>query len=188
MIKYIFGTFSLLFLIYLLLPGPVYVEEFPALPSSLKSKEPGDTYQNPNTVAYFSDYFRADVIPFYLEEFRKKFRYLGLSLPFIRLNHPPQYAQGVIRPHIQSYYLEEFVLPLRESLFVSGWEPFDELGRKRFGYSHGIIVEGRPFKTKVTLKYYTSPLWVRILVWSGMMIFTVCLYRLYQETLKQRYD
>lgn len=185
MIKIIFFTFSLLLLVYLLLPGPSRVEEFAALPNSLKSTEPGDTTQNPNTAGYFSNFFRIDVIPFYKVEFNKHFVYFGLQMPFIRLNHPPQYASEVIRPYQQSYWLEEFVHPLRESLYINGWEPYDEKGNLRFKYAHGIEINHATFKSKTTIKYYYSPLWVRILVWFGIIMAIYLIYRMFIKMVKK---
>lgn len=182
-LKYTYIILVLLFLVYLLLPGPSSVEEFEPLPDSLKSTEPGDTIQQPNIVGYFTIYFRKDVIPFYITDFKDKFKYFGFSLPFVRLNHPPEYASLVVRPVIQSYYLEEFVHPLRESLFVNGWEPFDEMGRRRFRYSYVINVEGRHFLTKVNLRYYPSPIWVRLVTWLGIVLAFPALFFLYRKAL-----
>src|SRR3989344_6329430 len=177
MSKYIFFLFSIILLIYLLLPGPTSVENFPPLPNSLKSTEPGDTTQNPNTSAYFSDYYREKVIPFYKNEFKNHFIYFGIKMPNLELNHPPQYASEVIRPYQQSYYLEEFVHPLRESLYINGWEPYDEAGQPRFKYSHGIVVENQAFNTKTTIKYYASPIWVRLVIWVGIALSIVLIFK-----------
>lgn len=184
MIKTIYFTFSLLLLTYLLLPGPALVAQFSPLPNSLKSDEPGDTFQNHNATAYFSDFFRKDAIPFYKKDFLDKFTFLNFSLPFIELNHPPETASLIIRPYQQSYYLEELVHPLRESLYINGWEPFDEAGKRRFSYSHGIVAGGKPFNTKTTLKYFTSPLWARIIVWFGIITTTYLLLHLIEKAKK----
>lgn len=182
-LKYTYIIFVLLLLVYLLLPAPTKVEDFNPLPDSLKSKEPGDTIQQPHIAAYFSDFYRRDVIPFYMDDFKDKFKFFGISLPFVRLNHPPEYASEVVRPIVQSYYLEEFVYPLRESLFVSGWEPYDETGRPRFKYSHPINIDNQPFKTKVTVRYYPSAWWVRFITWMGIVLAIPALYYLYGRVL-----
>lgn len=179
MIKILFFIISFFLLIYLLLPGPNSVNQFPPLPNSVKSTEPGDSDQNPNTAAYFSDLYRQNVIPFYKEAFSKNFVYFNIKMPYLRLNHPPQYASEVIRPYQQSYYLEEFVHPLRESLYVNGWEPYDEAGKARFKYSHGIVIDQVAFKTKTTIKYYDSPIWVRVLVWMGITVFIFLLFQMF---------
>lgn len=187
MLKICYYIFALVFLVYLIFPGPTRVEEFAQFPNSLKSDEPGDTTQIPNVAAYFTQNFRVDIIPFYKQEFSNKFSFLGLNMPFIRLNHPPLYAGEVIRPYQQSYYLEEFVHPLRESLYVNGWEPYNELGRARFKYSHPIAVQGESYKTKVTLRYYVSPIWVRLVIWLGVVSSVFLLFKVAKKALKENY-
>ena len=185
MLRIIYIAFSILLLIYLLLPAPTKVDEFSALPDSLKSDEPGDTIQQPNIAAYFSNFYREDVIPIYIADFKDKFKFFGIRVPFVRLNHPPEYASVVVRPVVQSYYLEEFVHPLRESLFVSGWEPYDGFGKPRFKYSHPINVEGRHLETKVTLRYYPSSVWVRLITWVGIVLSIPALFYLYRKALAE---
>ncbi len=185
--KYFFYLFSAILLIYMVLPGPKNVDQFGALPNSLKSTEPGDTTQIANVAAYFSNDFRSFVIPFYKHSFLDNFNYFGIKMPFIGLNHPPEYAALVVRPYIQSWYLEEFVHPLRESLYVNGWEPFDENGARRNKYSFGITINDIPFKSKTTIRYYTSPLWVRILVWAGITFSLVLLYKISKKAFKETY-
>jgi hypothetical protein len=187
MLKLLFSIFSLIFLAYLLLPAPSKIEDFSSLPDSVKSEEPGDTIQNPNISAYFSDLYRSEVIPFYKNDFNQKFSYFGINLPFTRLNHPPEKAVEVIRPYQQSYYLEELVHPMRESLYINGWEPYDEKGNKRYKYSHGLVVNGREFISKTTLRYYPSPLWIRLVGWAGVMLAILFLYQLARRSLKEKY-
>src|SRR5258708_3548859 len=124
-------------LFYLLLPGPTKISDFPPLPGSLKSTEAGDTWQNPNNVAYFSKWWRSDVTAYYRKEYQKlNCPDTGLKiinpfcyLPPIRLNRPPEEAYQYIRDQQQSTYLEEFTYPLRDSIFVNGFEPFDKNGK-----------------------------------------------------------
>lgn len=187
MIKTVFILFCILLFVYMVLPGPTRVEQFGFPANSLKSNEPGDTVQVPNLTAYFSDLRRGDVISFYKNSFSNNFQYFGFDLPLVTLNHPPERSHDFVRNYIQSWYLEELVHPLRESLYVNGWEPFDESGVRRNKYAHGITIDGQPFFSKTTLRYYPSPLWARILVWAGIVFSVFALYKLATKTFKERY-
>lgn len=149
------------------LPGPSSVYEFPALPDSRKSTLEGDTIQVPNISAYFSDHYREDgAIPFYLNEYRSK---TYLPFPPVRLNYPPEYAFATVKDQTHSTYLEEFVYPLRDSLFVNGLEPFDRSGVPRYRSAVKFEFPDRSYWTKVTLRYYPSSLPVRLAVWLGVV-------------------
>ena len=157
-IKVFLGLVYLLGVVYLLIPNPVY----PDLSLSILSNEPGDTWQNPDQKAFFTDKTRQEV----LQELQSSF-----SLPLFssfRLNYRPEETGQFVREQIDSYYLEEIVHPLRESLFVNGWEtqnapywqsvPPDKRPR--------IQINGVYYNSKITLKPVYSSVWARILVWS----------------------
>jgi hypothetical protein len=101
---------NILALIYLLTPVPL----LPDLPNSIKSDLPGDTVQIPNTTAFFTNMTRTEVINFYQASFSGPFR--------IIINHPPERARQIWQDTINSYYLEEFILPFKQSLYVNGFE------------------------------------------------------------------
>jgi hypothetical protein len=167
MIRIIFICFAILLLIYLLVPGPSSIDDFSVLPNSTKSKLSGDTIQLPNIVGYFSDNYRKNVTNFFRKDFQKK-----VMLPFlpIRLNYPPEFAYTGILDQTKSTYLEEFVYPLRDSLYVNGFEPFYENGKSKFYSSTEFEQDDKLFFTKATLRYYPSSIWIRIVVWLGMVI------------------
>ena len=166
--KIILATLSLVFLIYLLAPGPTSINDFPSLPNSLKSTEEGDTIQVPNVAGYFSNSYRSFATNFYRGIYQSKTIF---PFPPLRLNYPPEFAFSAIKDQTHSTYLEEFVYPLRDSLFVNGWEPFEEVTKKpRYQGATPFEPGGKSFETKVTLRYYPSPLWARILVWLGINI------------------
>lgn len=175
MIKIIFFIFSALFAVYLLLPTPASIRDFPALPNSTKSGLSGDTWQVPNVAAYFSDNYRDFVIPFYRDAFIKK-SWLGI-LP-LRLNYPPEFAFTAIKDQTQSTYLEEMVYPMKDSLFVNGLEPYTKDGAPRFKGATTFEVGGGLYTTKVTLRYYPSPVWARIIGWGGVLLSMVLLWKL----------
>ncbi len=60
--KLLFIIFLILGTIYLILPAP---KNFPYLPNSIKSIEPGDTVQIANVSAYYTDTSRKEVVDYY---------------------------------------------------------------------------------------------------------------------------
>jgi len=161
-----FYFFLFLIFVYLLLPPPL---EIPPLPESLKSTEPGDTIQIPGVSAYYTNLPRQEVLDFYQKNFSKS-RFLGIPLLTYRLNHPPEYARQVIRDTQQSSYLEEIVHPLRESLFVNGYEwendPFTPPASRS---QYRMVINGKEFKCKVTIRPFFSNLWARVIVFIGII-------------------
>lgn len=163
---------------YLIIPGPVSIEDIPPLPNSLKSDEPGDTVQVPNVSAYFSQWFRRNVTKFYKDNIDSVSMF-NIKVPSIRLNHPPEEAYQYIRDQQTSSYLEEYVYPMRYSLFVNGFEPFDETGKGLYKTGNILInVNSRQFRSKTTLRYYPSKVFWRIVIylaaWGlGALVFIV---------------
>jgi hypothetical protein len=160
--KIFITLFYLLGVTYLLLPNPQY----PDLPSSTLSDEPGDTWQNPDQKAFFTDLERSEVLKSLEESFKLPF--LGRLTPSFRLNYRPEESTHFIREQIESYYLEEVIHPFRESLFINGWEP-----QNAPKWQH-IEPDKRPriqidkvhYLSKVTLRPVFSPPWARVLVWT----------------------
>jgi hypothetical protein len=174
-LKIIFAIFSLLLLIYLILPGPTSINNFPPLPKSVKSTLSGDTWQVPNVAGYFSDNYRAFATDFYKKSYQKNTLF---PFPPLRLNYPPEFAYTAIKDQTQGTYLEEFTYPLRDSLFVNGLEPYYENGQPKFQGSTPFETENGVYKTKVTLRYYPSPFIVKIIVWLGIITSIYLLYKL----------
>lgn len=155
----------LVFFVYLVLEGPDSITDFPALPNSTKSTLSGDTIEIPNISAYFSDNFRDFSIPYYSTS------YIGKTVfPFkpMRLNYPPEFAFTAIKDQTQSTYLEELTYPMRDSLFINGLEPFTKDGEARFTGATFFEEGGNEYLTKVTLRYYPSSIYVRLIVWLGI--------------------
>lgn len=156
-------------------PSPRQISDFNALPNSDKSKLAGDTFQIPNIAGYFSNNYRDFVVLFYLANYWQK---SFLPFPPLRLNHPPEYSWTVIKKYTDSTYIEELVYPLRDSLFVNGFEPFYSDGDSKYWGSSKFEVDGHSWYTKVTIRYYPSKLIVRILVWIGITTSIYFLYKL----------
>ena len=161
MIKKVFNKIaifiSLLFLFYLLLPGPSFPSD---PPGSLRSSEPGDM-ADPNSRAYFTDLDREDVINHFKSQFDKS-KIGNFPLLTIRLrDYPPEETPTRVRDQIKYSYLEELVNPLRESIFVSGFEPKTA--------EDAINVGGKNFKNKITVRAYWSNPFPRTLIGIGIL-------------------
>ncbi|MDP3758122.1 MAG: hypothetical protein Q8Q86_00225, partial [Candidatus Daviesbacteria bacterium] len=154
--------------------------DFIPLPSSDKSTLEGDTTQFPNVAGYFSDNFREFVVPFYLKNYQAL---TGLPFPPLRLNHPPEYSWIAIKKHTDSTYIEELVYPLRDSLYVNGLEPFYEDGNPKFWGSIKFDISVNSWFTKTTLRFYPSPVVIRILVWFGIVASSCMLFKLGKKIL-----
>lgn len=173
--KKVFIVFSLLLLIYLVLPGPSQISDFKLLPNSDKSTLEGDTIQIPNVSAYFSNNYRNFAISFYVENYLQK---TWLPFPPLKLNHPPEFSWTVIKKHTDSTYLEELFYPLRDSLYINGFEPFHEDGSAKFWGSAKLDEGGNLWYTKATLRFYPSSIAIRLIVWFGISLSTIFLYKL----------
>lgn len=164
----------------MLWPSPQHISKFKVLPNSEKSTLEGDTIQIPNVSAYFSDNFRGFVVPFYSED------YQSLSqLPFspLRLNHPPEHSWNVIKRHTDTTYLEELYYPLRDSLYVNGLEPFYEDGTAKYWGATKFEIGEKIFFTKVTLRFYPSSIFARLVVWLGIVISILLLFKYSKKVL-----
>ena len=157
---------GLLIIGYLIIPAPKFPP--PDLPQSIKSTEPGDTVQLSNTSAYFSDQSRANVINFYTSHFKRiKIFNISFSLPQYRLNHPPEEARRIWVDTKRSYYLEEIVHPLRESLFIDGFEWANDVFTKpQRRIKNKMVVGGRVWQAKVSLRWFQSSVLARLLIFS----------------------
>lgn len=159
----------------MILPGPGKITDFKGLPNSEKSNLEGDTIQIPNTSAFFSNKYRDYIVDFYFKNYREK---TWLPFPPLKLNHPPEYAWNVIKKHTDSTFLEEMVYPLRNSLYVNGMEPFYEDGTPKFWSSKKLNLGANLWYTKTTLRFYPSNFVIRILVWFGISVAILFIYRL----------
>ncbi len=154
------------FLIYL--SGIYYLSQpSPLLPNfdqGIRSDEPGDTWQHPDQAAYYTNRDNRFEL---LNDLQKKFSSVALAPLTYRLNYRPEETGELVRDQLRSYYLEEIVHPLRESLFVSVWEPTkspqvepDDQGAQRMYFKNVY------YPVKVTLRPIYSSFWARIFVWT----------------------
>lgn len=166
--------------LYLIAPGPDSIDDIPPLPNSLKSIEPGDTIQNKNISAFFSNQWRSSVTNFYKGEFEKLNKF-GFKIPAIRLNHPPEEAFWYIRDQQRTTYLEQFLYPLRGSLFVNGYEPINPQGKKFDSISVPVHINGTYYVSKTTLRFYPAPLHMRLIIYVACWLGLIVLFKLIKK-------
>ena len=153
--------FALSLIAYVAMPD----QGFPSqIPGSLQSLEPGDT-ETPLRKAYFTDLTREEVINHYKNEFS--------YMPTLRLNYPPEEAQTIIRDQTRSTFLEELVHPLRESIYINGFEPSEQ--------KDAIIIDKKQYRQKITVRYVPSSPVIRMLVALVTAISIYFIYIAYQK-------
>lgn len=181
--KTILVIIFILGLIYLIVPGPKSIYDFPGPPGSVKSDEPGDTYQNPNIAGYYGDKRRKFVTEYYKNYF-DTIKILGFKIPSMRLNHPPEDAYKYLRDQQTSTYLEEFTYPLRGSIFVNGYEPYSESGKRFNSSAYPLNYYGNIYPTKVTIRYYYAPTLTRLFIYTLYWILGIGIFYLWKRVLK----
>jgi len=158
------------FLAYLLIPTPVLKD----LPNSVKSDEPGDTVQMENVTAFYTNLSRTEVINFYRSAYT--------SPILIRLNYPPEYAKTIFRDTMQSYYLEEFSIPFKESLYINGYEwENDVFTKPEKRAANKMIYKGIEYKSKITIKVIPTSIPIRLLNFFIIEASLVGLFYLYRN-------
>lgn len=171
----IVGLFYIAGLVYLVLPTP----PVPDLPNSLISDEPGDTYQNPNTKAFYTNSNRQETLGYYETNYRVR---LGsFAFPVLRLNYRPEDTATYVRKYVDSQFLEEIIHPLRESVFINGWNPklIPENVNKLPAEMEKVVIinRGQKWEWKMTMRWYESNAITRILVWTLIFPLGYLLFR-----------
>lgn len=172
--KILFLIFNIVFITYLILPVPSLKE----LPDSVKSTLPGDTTQLKNVTGYYTNLSRTEVINFYLS--------LYSNLFLIRLNHPPEKAKEIFRDTMQSYYLEEFIIPFKESLFINGYEwEKDVFTKPEKRFQNKLIYNNMTYPSKINTKIVSTTIPNRIIVFLitefGIFLILVCLKHFFKK-------
>lgn len=148
-------VFTILLLVYVYPVSP----EFPKPPNDfVQSFEPADV-ETPLRRGYYTNMTRQEVIAHYETEFNLGFIYSP------RLNYPPEEAQTIIRDQTKSTFLEEIAHPMRESLYINGFEPKEE--------QYAQFYEGTRYNQKIIVRYVPSQLIHRVLV---VFLISLCLY------------
>ena len=92
-------------------------------------------------------------------------------MPAFRLNYPPEEARTIIRDQTRSTFLEEIVHPLRESVFINGFEPKDP--------KDAIEIAGRSWRQKIIVRYVPSRLWLRLVLGLSTVFVMVVVFKEY---------
>lgn len=178
-------------LIYLFLPGPTLIDQFHPLPSSEKSIFAGDTVQNPNIAAYFSNFRRASITKFYKQELANNV-FFGNIIPSAKLNRRPEEAYQYIRDQQESTFLEEYFYPLREYFFVNGYEPAiaNIIARNydpRDIVRNSIEYRGTFYNSKTTIRLYFAKPQYRLIVYFGIWGSILGLYYVSKKAFQERF-
>lgn len=172
--KILIAFVYILGIVYLLVPTP----PIPDLDTGVRSDEPGDTWQHPEQKAFYNNLDRQTV----LNGLEKKF---SNGLISFRLNYPPEEVTNLVRDQLRSYYLEEIVHPLRESLYVNGWEPdkspsiTDSLRRSLANEFKGVT-----YTSKVTLRPVIANRFGSVFVWTMTFPLSYGLLLSFRKTLE----
>lgn len=163
-------VFNILAFIYLIGSTP----NLPDLENSVKSNLPGDTTQISNVSGYYTNLSREQVIGFYKKNYPGLFR--------INLNHPPEKAKEIIVDTIPSYYLEEFVLPFKESLYINGfeWEK-DVFTKPEKRIKNKIYYQDQEYSAKITIRRFPVPILNRLLVFYLTEISIIIAFFVYKK-------
>lgn len=150
--KYILAAFLLVLVFYVSVPSPGFPEPMDGFS---QSNEPADV-ETPLRRGYYTNATRQEVMTHYMNEFKG-----------YRLNYPPEEAQTIIRDQTKSTFLEEIVHPLRESVYINGFEPTDA--------QYAIVIKGTPWRQKVIVRYVSSGLFIRlgVVILSGLATFFI---------------
>ena len=132
-------------------------------------------------VGFYSNNDRNEITKFYRKVFETSI--LGfLPLPAIRINRPPEEANRYVRDQQESTFLEEYVYPMRESIFVNGYEPFIEnkmFNRKADKLGNSVIFKENLYVSKATIRIYTSNIFARIFIYLGICLSLYLLVKIF---------
>ena len=127
--------------------------------------------RNNDVITYFTNNRRGFVTDFYKNEFLKlncsdlKLFNLFCFIQPLKINHSTSLAPSFLAPKQKSTYLEEYFYPLRDSIIVNGYEPYDANGKAFDKSSQPLIYKNNTFFSQVTVRVYSSSVWSRILVY-----------------------
>ena len=164
-----FFIFSGILVFYLLLPNPSFPEP---PPDALQSNEPADT-ETTLRRAYFTNFTREEVLVHYKNQLEKS-AFLGVPLPTYRLNYPPEEAKTIIRDQTRSTFLEEIVHPLRESIFINGFEPKDP--------KDAIFIDEKFWRQKIIVRFVPNSTLFRLAIVIPTLFLLVVIFRNWQDS------
>jgi len=177
---------AFIFIVYIL--GLIYLApqapNTPDLVPSTRSTEEGDTIQNPDQKGFYTNLTRQEAIA----QMQSKYslRLFGKTIPSFRLNYRPEEAFEMVRDQLKSSYLEEIVYPLRDSLFVNGWEPENAplYANTPKDKIPALFFDNVVYFSKVTIKPNHSTLFSRFFVWTLIFPASYLVYLSLKKSLK----
>jgi len=176
MVRKIFISILIIFNLFAVFYLTSNTPTLPDLPNSIKSDLPGDTVQISNVSAYFTNMTRTEVMNFYKAYYSGLFR--------INLNHPPERSKEIFVNTMQSYYLEEFVLPFKESLYVNGFEWENDVFTKVENRSKNkLVYNNKEYKAKITIRRFPTTIPNRLIAFFsteiGLIIIVIVLKKIF---------
>lgn len=172
----IFALFSIAGILYLAIPNYDFPEPPPDV---IVSKEPADL-ETPLRRGCFTDYSREEVLAWYGKQFDHTHIFgITLKLPTLLFNYPPENAATLIRDQTGSTFLQEYVHPFRESIYINGDKPVI------YGDEPAFIVNGEARQLKIIIRSVRSCVWVREAFFAATMIMIAVVYRGYEKLIKK---
>lgn len=172
----VFIIFCLSGVFYLALPN----YSFPTPPPGvLKSQEPADM-ETPLRQGYFTNYSRAEVLSWYRGQF--EYTYIfghKIKLPTLLLNYPPEDAETLIRDQTSSTFLQEFVHPFRESLYINGFKPSAVENKPLFN------VNGKSWEQKITVRFVPGNVIIRELIFVATALMIIVVFKAFEKLIKK---
>ena len=170
-----YAIFCIAGILYLALPNYT----FPEPPTdSIQSEEPADL-ETPLRRGYFTNHTREEVLAWYKQQFDRS-SFMGIKLPTLLLNYPPENAQTIIRDQTGSTFLQEFAHPFRESIYINGFKPPSDNNRPIF------FVGGKPWQQKIIIRYVPSSIWVREAVFIASALMIAVIYNAFEKSLRKK--
>lgn len=173
----LFSIFCVVGVIYLALPNCDFP---PPLPDAIVSQEPADL-ETPLRRGYFTNYSRDEVLSWYGTKFNCA-NLFGITFPKLLLNYPPEYAETIIRNRTDIGWLQEYVYPFREGIYINGYAPVDSFGQPV------LTVNNLLWKQKIIIKHVHGNMWAREIIFIASMFGMAALYNEFIKLFKKRND
>lgn len=172
----VFASFCLIGIAYLALPNYKFPDP---PPDAIVSQEPADL-ETPLRRGYFTNLSREETLNWYKKQFDQKQIFgINVKIPTLLFNYPPENSATLIREQTESTFLQEFVHPFRESVYVNGDKPTIYKDKPAF------FVNGQAREQKIIIRTVDSSLWMREFFFIVSMIMTVVIYRGYRDLFKK---
>lgn len=166
----IFLIFNALALWYLLTPVPALKN----LNNAVKSDLSDDNFDPQHVSGYYANLSRTEVINFYKANFNGLFR--------IQLNHPPEKSKDIFYYFTKSTYLEEFVFPFKQSLYINGYEwENDVFTKPENRIANKLKYKDKNYQTKITVKIYTTTLSKRLISFFSTEVAIIIISLIYGQ-------